>query len=88
MARRSRAIFPNRAHGACGLSLSKQGASKRTLQTSQLGSSQLAVSIGLVYGDLDHFFVAVNVPFTMPPMSNLPFMVFFSTVPSYVTGAC
>ena len=36
----------------------------------------------------NYFLVAVKVPVTMPPISSLPFMVFFSTVPSYVTGAC
>ena len=34
------------------------------------------------FGEAGYFFVAVNVPLTMPPMSNFPFMVFFSTVPS------
>jgi len=64
------------------VSLSKAESEKKSLQTSQLSSSYDSLSMGSGFRDLDHFFVAVNVPFTMPPMSNLPFMVFFSTVPS------
>ena len=52
------------------------------LQTVTLSSRSNSLSMGSGYGDLDHFFVAVNVPLTMPPISILPCMVFFSTVPS------
>ena len=34
-----------------------------------------------------YFLAAVNEPFTIPAMFMVPFIVVFSTVPSYVTGA-
>ena len=66
---------------------------KKTLQTVTLSSrcNELSIRMGfrdldpafaVGYGEAGYFFVAVNVPFTIPAISIFPFMVFFSTVPS------